>query len=84
MENAAAITIELFQLAFVAGIFARIGSFKTAITFIKDELSEVKERLTHLEAIAQASDSLSSGDYVTGGAMLITGLFGIFMKEKTK
>tara|TARA_R110002124_G_scaffold266813_1_gene433806 strand:+ start:12692 stop:12913 length:222 start_codon:yes stop_codon:yes gene_type:complete len=47
-------------------------------------LTKVKEAPEIAEAIAQASDSLSSGDYVTGGAMLITGLFGIFMKEKTK
>tara|TARA_R110002124_G_C8973012_1_gene515499 strand:+ start:12550 stop:12711 length:162 start_codon:yes stop_codon:yes gene_type:complete len=53
MGNNAALTIELFQLAFVAGIFLRLGGFKEAITFIQKEIAELKERLTHLERAQQ-------------------------------
>tara|TARA_R110002124_G_C8973012_1_gene515500 strand:+ start:12708 stop:12932 length:225 start_codon:yes stop_codon:yes gene_type:complete len=47
-------------------------------------ITKAKEAPQVAEAIAQASDSLSSGDYTTGGVMLLVGILGAFMKEKTK
>lgn len=40
----------------------------------------------HLPIIAntvvEAAEPLSQGDYTTGGALILTGIFGLFMKEK--
>ena len=34
------------------------------------------------DTVAQAAEPLSQGDYATGGALILSGLFGLFMKEK--
>ena len=45
-------------------------------------ITKAKEAPEIADAITQASDSLASGDYATGGAMLLFGILGVFMKEK--
>lgn len=36
------------------------------------------------DTLAQAADPLAQGDYTAGGALIVSGLFGLFMKEKAQ
>jgi hypothetical protein len=43
---------------------------------------KISEAQDVADAVANSSGSLASGDVVTGAAILIGGLAGVFMKEK--
>lgn len=53
-----------------------------ALTFGVGQIFKINEAPQIAETIGQAAPSLSSGDYATGGAMILFGILGAFMKEK--
>lgn len=46
------------------------------------EIFKIKEALPVAEAITNAADPLAAGDYNTGIILVLSGLFGVFMREK--
>ncbi len=54
----------------------------SAVTMGLGVLFKVNEAPQVATALEQAAPALSTGDYVTGGSVLLFGLLSAFMKEK--
>lgn len=46
------------------------------------QVAKISEAPQIADAIAQSAGPIATGDYVSGGALLIGGILGAFMREK--